>query len=135
MILVAHRLTTLLDADRILVSDDGRAAGVQATVTHPDGSSTSVTVQAPTVVVAGGAIESPALLLRSGIGGPAVGKHLRLHPGGIVNGIYDEPIEAWIGELAKPRLLVAVGGALVLLGGLAEAGAGSGSAQTGWLGY
>ena len=42
------------------------------------------------------------------------------------------PIEAWIGELAKPRLLVAVGGALVLLGGLAEARADSGSAQTVW---
>ena len=79
--------------------DDGRTTGVEATVTHADGSSTELTVQAPTVVVACGAIESPALLLRSGIGGPAVGKHLRLHPAGIVNGIYDEPIEAWVGQI------------------------------------
>jgi choline dehydrogenase-like flavoprotein len=86
-------------ADRILVSDDGRAAGVQATVAHADGGATKLTVRAPTVVVACGAIESPALLLRSGIGGPAVGKHLRLHPAGIVNGIYEEPIEAWIGQI------------------------------------
>lgn len=42
------------------------------------------------------------------------------------------PIEAWIGELVKPRVLVAVGGALVLLGVLAEAGAESGSGQTAW---
>ncbi len=87
-------------ADRILVSpDDGRATGVEATLTHADGSCTKLTVQAPTVVAACGAIETPALLLRSGIGGPAVGKHLRLHPAGIVNGIYPEPIEAWVGQI------------------------------------
>jgi choline dehydrogenase-like flavoprotein len=85
-------------ADRVLVKD-GRAAGVAATVTHADGSTTALTVNAPTVVVACGSVESPALLLRSGIGGPAVGKHLRLHPAGIVNGIYDEPIEGWIGQI------------------------------------
>ena len=67
-------------AERILV-EDGRATGVQATVTHADGSTTTLTVEAPTVVVACGSVESPALLLRSGIGGPAAGKHLRLHPG------------------------------------------------------
>ena len=86
-------------ADLILVGDDGRAAGVEATVTNADGSTTKLTVNAPCVVVACGSIESPALLLRSGIGGPAVGKHLRLHPAAIVNGIYKEPIEAWIGQI------------------------------------
>ena len=48
-------------------------------------------VRAPTVVVACGAIESPALLLRSGIGGPAVGDFLRLHPTAAVTAYYDEP--------------------------------------------
>jgi choline dehydrogenase-like flavoprotein len=85
-------------ADRILV-DDGRASGVAATVTHDDGSTTAVTIRAGTVVVACGAIESPALLLRSGIGGPAAGKHLRLHPAGVVTGTYNEPIEGWIGQI------------------------------------
>jgi choline dehydrogenase-like flavoprotein len=85
-------------ADRILVSD-GRASGVEATVTHADGSTTSLTVEAPTVVVACGSVESPALLLRSGIGGPAVGKNLRLHPAYVVMGIYDEPIEGWRGQI------------------------------------
>jgi choline dehydrogenase-like flavoprotein len=85
-------------ADRIL-ADDGRAIGVQATVTHEDGSTTTLTVQAPTVVVAGGAIESPALLLRSGIGGPAAGRHLRLHPAAVVVGAYEQPIEGWSGQI------------------------------------
>jgi choline dehydrogenase-like flavoprotein len=85
-------------AERILVHD-GRAAGVQATVTNADGSATTLTVKAPHVVVACGAIESPALLLRSGIGGPAAGKHLRLHPASLVAGIYEQPIEGWIGQI------------------------------------
>ena len=85
-------------AERILV-EDGRAVGVEATVTDDDGTATAVTVHASTVVVACGAIESPALLLRSGIGGPAVGKHLRLHPAGVVSGVYEEPIEGWIGQI------------------------------------
>jgi choline dehydrogenase-like flavoprotein len=85
-------------AERILV-EDGRATGVAATVTQADGTTTAVTVEAPTVVVACGAVESPALLLRSGIGGPAVGKNLRLHPAFLVMGTYDEPIEGWRGQI------------------------------------
>ena len=85
-------------AERIL-TEDGRATGVEATVTHADGTTTRLRVDAPTVVVAGGSIESPALLLRSGIGGPSAGKHLRLHPAGIVLGVYEEPIEGWLGQI------------------------------------
>ena len=85
-------------AEKVLVKD-GRAAGVAATVTHADGSTTALTVNASTVVAACGSIESPALLLRSGIGGPAVGKHLRLHPAFGVWGVYDEPIEGWNGQV------------------------------------
>jgi choline dehydrogenase-like flavoprotein len=85
-------------ADRVLAKE-GRAVGVAATVTHDDGSETALTVEAPTVVVACGGVESPALLLRSGIGGPAVGKYLRLHPAYSVNGIYDDPVEGWRGQL------------------------------------
>jgi choline dehydrogenase-like flavoprotein len=85
-------------AEEILVQD-GRAAGVRGTVTNPDGSTTALTVQAPIVVVACGSIESPALLLRSGIGGPAVGKNLRLHPAFVVWGVYDDPIDGWNGQI------------------------------------
>ncbi len=86
-------------ADRVLVGDDGRATGVAATVTHADGSTTALTVEATTVVVAAGSIESPALLLRSGLGGPAVGKHLRVHPAFVVYGVYDDPVEGWRGQV------------------------------------
>ena len=82
--------------DRIL-TEDGRAAGVKARWRDPelaragDGATSELTVRAPVVVVAGGAINSPALLLRSGIGGPVVGEHLRLHPTVAVTAYYDEP--------------------------------------------
>jgi choline dehydrogenase-like flavoprotein len=85
-------------ADRVL-TEDGHAAGVEATVTHADGTTTAVTVEAPTVVVAGGSVESPALLLRSGVGGPAVGKNLRLHPAFVVVGVYEERIDGWRGQI------------------------------------
>jgi acyl-CoA reductase-like NAD-dependent aldehyde dehydrogenase/choline dehydrogenase-like flavoprotein len=79
---------------RVLV-EDGRAAGVEAdwmdTATGNGAGPSRLTVRAPTVVVACGAISSPALLLRSGIGGPAVGENLRLHPTVAVTGYYDEP--------------------------------------------
>jgi choline dehydrogenase-like flavoprotein len=78
--------------ERVLVRA-GRAAGVVARVGE-----TELTVEAPTVVVAAGGLETPALLLRSGIGGPAVGRFLRLHPTYFVTGLYDEEIRSWDGQ-------------------------------------
>ncbi len=89
--LVAH-----CRAEQILV-EDGRAAGVEATYADPDGRTTRVVVRAPRVVVACGSISSPALLARSGIGGPAVGEHLHLHPTGAVSGQYEEGQRPWWG--------------------------------------
>jgi hypothetical protein len=54
-------------------------------------------VNAPHVVVACGALETPALLLRSGIGGPAVGHNLYLHPSAGIFGVYAEDQKAWWG--------------------------------------
>ncbi len=44
-------------------------------------------------------MESPALLLRSGIGGPAAGKNLRLHPAWFVGGVHAERLDAWTGQI------------------------------------
>ena len=80
-----------------VLTEGGRAAGVEGTYTDADGSTARVVVRAPQVVVAAGSIESPALLLRSGIGGPAVGRHLRLHPTSVISGHYAEPQDPWLG--------------------------------------
>jgi acyl-CoA reductase-like NAD-dependent aldehyde dehydrogenase/choline dehydrogenase-like flavoprotein len=82
--------------ERILV-EGGRAAGVVASYADPDGRRAEVEVRAPIVVVACGSIESPALLLRSGIGGPAVGRNLHLHPTSAVFGLYAEAQDPWWG--------------------------------------
>lgn len=79
-------------ANRIQV-ENGRTTGVEATFN--DGS--RFTVRAPRVVVACGALESPALLIRSGIGGPAAGHHLKIHPVGALYGLYREPQVGWWG--------------------------------------
>src|SRR5436305_18069 len=82
--------------ERVL-TENGRAVGVEGTYADVDGRRARVVVRAPQVVLAGGALETPAVLLRSGIGGPAAGDHLRLHPSTGVLGIYDEPQRGWWG--------------------------------------
>jgi choline dehydrogenase-like flavoprotein len=84
-------------ADRIL-TENSKAVGVEATYIDPQTqASCRVVIRAPSVVAAAGSLETPALLLRSGIGGPAVGAELRLHPASLVSGIYDEPQDPWYG--------------------------------------
>ncbi len=90
------RFLTFTRATRVL-ADGGRATGVEAVWQAPDGRGAQVTVRAPRVVVACGSLESPALLLRSGIGGPAVGQNLRLHPSSVVGGAYGTDQKAWWG--------------------------------------
>src|SRR5260370_15010950 len=84
-------------ADRILV-EQGREAGVEATYDDSDGRRTKLTVRAPQVVAAGGSLETPALLLRSGIGGPNVGKVFRVQPRGAVDGVYKGKPKGWGGS-------------------------------------
>ena len=76
-------------AHRIYVQN-GAAAGVDAG---------PVQVRARAVVAAAGAIETPALLLRSGLKNANIGQWLRLHPATAVFGVFDEEIRPWEGTL------------------------------------
>jgi long-chain-alcohol oxidase len=87
------RLVVGADARRVLVSE-GRALGVEAL----GAAGQRLTVRGRAVVAAAGAIETPALLLRSGLGGQ-VGRNLRLHPGTAAMGVFDEPVRWWEGTL------------------------------------
>jgi choline dehydrogenase-like flavoprotein len=51
------------------------------------------------VIVACGALHTPALLKRSGLQNKNIGKHLRLHPVTVVWGIYDEELKPWEGVM------------------------------------
>jgi choline dehydrogenase-like flavoprotein len=58
----------------------------------------TLTVLAKTVAVCGGAINSPALLLRSNLDGNGnVGKRFFLHPVVIMSALMPEPVAAWSG--------------------------------------
>ena len=49
------------------------------------------------VVVAAGSLHSPCLLLRSGVGGRHVGRHLRLHPATGVTAQFGDPVRCYEG--------------------------------------
>lgn len=56
-----------------------------------------LTVEAPVVVLAAGAVGTPVLLQRSGLGGGGVGRWLRLHPTTSVFGTYDREMHGSTG--------------------------------------
>jgi choline dehydrogenase-like flavoprotein len=64
--------------DRVLL-EGARAVAVEGVRTHPDGSREPVTITAEHVVVCGGAVQTPALLQRSGLR-HGIGPGLKVHP-------------------------------------------------------
>jgi choline dehydrogenase-like flavoprotein len=86
--------TLIVDANvqRVKISD-GVATGVIATA-----SGHRLVVNAKVVVAASGSIETPALLLRSGLRGQ-VGRNLHLHPGAAAFGVFDDDVRMWEGTL------------------------------------
>ncbi|MBT2391980.1 GMC family oxidoreductase [Streptomyces sp. ISL-1] len=94
------RIVTGAKVRRVLVDADrpggSRASGVL--VQRQDGS--EFEILAPLVVIAAGALQSPPLLRRSGLGGhPRLGRNLSVHPATSVAGRFAEPVTAWEGVL------------------------------------
>jgi choline dehydrogenase-like flavoprotein len=100
------RIVTGARVERVLVDPDrpggARAVGVrvhrqEGTGRGPDG---HFEILAPLVVVAAGALESPPLLRRSGLGRhPRLGRNLSVHPATTLAGRFAEPVTAWKGVL------------------------------------
>lgn len=99
--------TWLVDAHasgaRILVRTSARgvllAGGAVRGVEAQTADGHRVTVRARAVVAACGAIQTPALLRRSGLGNRAIGRNLRLHPVTGVFGVFDEEVRPWEGTM------------------------------------
>ncbi|MEU1984849.1 FAD-dependent oxidoreductase [Nocardia sp. NPDC019395] len=86
----------IVDADvRRIEVRDGKAEAVAARTS--DG--VEFEVRARAVVVAAGAIQTPALLRRSGLRNNNIGRYLRLHPASAVFGLFDEEVRPWEGGL------------------------------------
>ena len=92
------RIVVNCTVDRLII-ENGRAVGVRATVRQPEMPAFTLIVRSRAVVVAAGALATPALLQRSGLRSPAVGRWLRLHPATAVSGIFEETIRPWEGTL------------------------------------
>jgi choline dehydrogenase-like flavoprotein len=92
------RLVPNCTVDRVLI-ERGRAAGVTGRVTRAGGGWHRVTVRARAVVAACGALHTPALLIRSGLSHPRLGRNLHLHPVSAVGAFFPERIEPWSGAL------------------------------------
>ncbi|KAA1422968.1 FAD-binding protein [Mumia zhuanghuii] len=58
-----------------------------------------VVVRARAVVAAGGSLQTPALLRRSGLTNPNIGRHLRMHPATAVWGEFEDEVRPWEGGI------------------------------------
>ncbi len=78
----------------------GTVTGIEGTFVRPGGHrGPRLTVRAPVVVAAGGAVQTPALLARSGLRSPSgqLGRNLTLHPNAKVIAFFEEDVTGWKG--------------------------------------
>jgi choline dehydrogenase-like flavoprotein len=107
------RVRAGVEATRVLV-EDGRAVGLSCTARGGDGRPRAYAVRARrAVIAAGGALGTPELLLRSGLGGPQVGCNFHIHPACWVGARYEEEVRGWEGVMQsfyidqwEPRVLL-----------------------------
>jgi long-chain-alcohol oxidase len=88
------RLVVRTRVDRVIV-EHGAARGVEGRTVGGH----RLTVRSRAVVAACGAIQTPALLRRSGLPNDHVGRHLRVHPVAAVMGIFDAELRGWEGVM------------------------------------
>jgi choline dehydrogenase-like flavoprotein len=91
-----------VQAQQVLVKD-GRAVGVRCSTgaaASGNGHRRPYTVRARrATIVAGGALGTPELLLRSGLGGRQVGRNFHIHPACWVGARYEEEVRGWEGVM------------------------------------
>ncbi len=92
------RLVPHCEVQRVLL-DGNRAVGAEGRVRARDGGVHTMTVRARLVVVACGALHTPALLRRSGLTNPHIGRNLHLHPVSAVGAFFPERVEPWGGAM------------------------------------
>ncbi len=74
-----------------------KVTGVVGLYADPHGEPRPLTIVATRVVLAAGALDTPTLLMRSGLSCLHLGQHLFLHPTVAVTGLYSTPVESWKG--------------------------------------
>jgi choline dehydrogenase-like flavoprotein len=95
------RVRAGVQVNRVVV-EDGRAVGVRcvAGAAGENGRRRPYTVRARrAVIVAGGALGTPELLIRCGLGGRQVGRNFHMHPACWVGARYEEEVRGWDGVM------------------------------------
>jgi choline dehydrogenase-like flavoprotein len=93
------RIRAGVEATRILV-EGGRAAGVECIAGRRGEGRRPYTVRARrAVIAAGGALGTPELMQRSGLGGRQVGRNFHIHPACWVGARYAEEVRGWEGVM------------------------------------
>lgn len=83
-----------------VLSESGRVTGVEGEVIDRHGTKVAdIRIDAPRVVLAAGAVQTPVLLQRSALGNDQVGRHFACHPSFYVGARYPQPIHPWRGAL------------------------------------
>ena len=106
----------LYDAEVVEVRDGRGEAGVTL-MANTSGDPVRIDVRAEVVVLAAGAVETPRLLLASGLGNDHVGRHLHDHRFVTMLGTVSEPVKPYIGPGHSVATLDHVHGASIPWGG------------------
>jgi choline dehydrogenase-like flavoprotein len=88
------RIRAGVEVTKVLM-ENGRAVGVEGLTA---GGGYAVRARR-TVILAGGALGTPELLQRSGLGGGQVGRNLHIHPACWVGARYEEEVRGWEGVM------------------------------------
>jgi choline dehydrogenase-like flavoprotein len=95
--LATGRCELLLDAEAVRVEDGAATATVRIMADASSPAPRELVVEADVVIVSAGAVETPRLLLASGLGNDHLGRYLHDHRFTTVLGLIDPPAKTWIG--------------------------------------
>ena len=89
------------DGKRVVIGVQGtwRSRDSGGGVSGNDCYTREVIIRAKRVIISCGTLQSPLLLLRSGLRNPNIGRHLKLHPVSMVAAVFDEEVRPWEGKL------------------------------------
>lgn len=92
------RIAVNTEVEKVII-ERGQATGIKAIVTDWEGQRHHLIVQARVVVVAGGSLNTPVVLLKSGLTNVNIGRNLHLHPVTFAYGLFEEPVHGWSGKI------------------------------------
>ncbi len=80
-----------------LLHSKGKIDGAELDVKSKCGKHLQLKIKCKKVVLAAGTINSPVILLRSGLRNPHIGQHLHLHPTTVTTALFNQPVRVWEG--------------------------------------